>query len=277
MRQPEQRPLALRLATPAVRIRRPGRIAAKLTATKTGLGGTAKLHRLRISRATRSWVASSTFDSSWPISNARSRRTRHGTPGTHRPDNRCSRLFGTRSEPLCISNHLGEEPAGTDLFDLHVGARAVHVRLDQRPETRGRTQAGRWISQHRLGSPKCRDRNYRHINKAGFQFDRVAAAPELLGCDQLRAASTKRFVTEVIRLRVEMHRDRIRRDCFVVRVDLDDLVGDFPEQRFGVFQIRRVETLGEPVVDFGEHRARLVALALLHQQARETCGRAQLP
>ena len=30
------------------------------------------------------------------------------------------------------------------------------------------------------------------------------------------------------------------------------------EQRLGVLQIRGVEALGEPVVDFGEHRARFV-------------------
>ena len=35
------------------------------------------------------------------------------------------------------------------------------------------------------------------------------------------------------------------------------------EQRLGVLQVGGVEALGEPVVDFGEHRARFVALALL--------------
>jgi hypothetical protein len=31
------------------------------------------------------------------------------------------------------------------------------------------------------------------------------------------------------------------------------------EQRVGVLQVGSVETLSEPVVDFGEHRARLLA------------------
>jgi hypothetical protein len=34
------------------------------------------------------------------------------------------------------------------------------------------------------------------------------------------------------------------------------------EQRFGIPQVGGVETLGKPIVDFGEGRARLVALAL---------------
>ena len=49
------------------------------------------------------------------------------------------------------------------------------------------------------------------------------------------------------------------------------------QQRFGVLQVWSVEALGERVVDFSEHHLRLVALALLCQQARETCNRAQLP
>src|ERR1700732_2042483 len=35
------------------------------------------------------------------------------------------------------------------------------------------------------------------------------------------------------------------------------------EQRLGVFQVGSVETLGEPAVDLGEHRARLVPPPLL--------------
>jgi hypothetical protein len=35
------------------------------------------------------------------------------------------------------------------------------------------------------------------------------------------------------------------------------------KQRLGVFQVGGVKALGEPVVDFGEYRARLLALALL--------------
>jgi hypothetical protein len=49
------------------------------------------------------------------------------------------------------------------------------------------------------------------------------------------------------------------------------------EQGPGIFQVGGIETLREPVVDFGQHRARLITLALLRQQARETRRRAQLP
>src|SRR5271155_4828991 len=56
------------------------------------------------------------------------------------------------------------------------------------------------------------------------------------------------------------------------------------EQRLGVLQVGGVEAFGEPVVDVGEHRARLVALALLREQPREArrsaqfeCFRADLP
>jgi hypothetical protein len=41
------------------------------------------------------------------------------------------------------------------------------------------------------------------------------------------------------------------------------LRSQFVEQRVGVLQVGGVEAFGEPVVDLGEHRARLVALALL--------------
>src|SRR5215469_12863786 len=41
------------------------------------------------------------------------------------------------------------------------------------------------------------------------------------------------------------------------------------EQRLGLLEVGGVKALGEPVVDFAEHRARFVALALRCQQARE--------
>src|SRR5216684_4504865 len=49
------------------------------------------------------------------------------------------------------------------------------------------------------------------------------------------------------------------------------------EQSLGILQIDGIETFGEPAVDFSEHRARLVATALLLKQPREACRRAQLP
>jgi hypothetical protein len=47
----------------------------------------------------------------------------------------------------------------------------------------------------------------------------------------------------------------------------------FLQQRLGVLQISGVEALGEPVVDFGEHAARLVAAILLREQARREARR----
>jgi hypothetical protein len=41
------------------------------------------------------------------------------------------------------------------------------------------------------------------------------------------------------------------------------------QQRFRVFQIRCIETLGEPSIDVGEDRARLVGFALRCEQPRE--------
>jgi hypothetical protein len=37
---------------------------------------------------------------------------------------------------------------------------------------------------------------------------------------------------------------------------------EFVKQRLGVFEVGGIEALGEPVVDLGEHRARLVAITL---------------
>jgi hypothetical protein len=41
------------------------------------------------------------------------------------------------------------------------------------------------------------------------------------------------------------------------------------QQRLGLFQILRVEALGEPVVDRSEERARFLPLALALPQSRE--------
>jgi hypothetical protein len=47
------------------------------------------------------------------------------------------------------------------------------------------------------------------------------------------------------------------------------LVGEFVEQCFRVFEVGGVEALGEPVVDVGEHRARLIAATSLRcEQSR---------
>jgi len=48
------------------------------------------------------------------------------------------------------------------------------------------------------------------------------------------------------------------------------------EQCLRFLEVGGVEALGEPVVDVGEHRASLVALALLGEQPRETCRGTQL-
>src|SRR5229473_1837814 len=49
------------------------------------------------------------------------------------------------------------------------------------------------------------------------------------------------------------------------------------EQGLGVFQVARVEALGEPTVDFGEHLARLAAAPLLVEQPSEAHRYAQFP
>lgn len=49
------------------------------------------------------------------------------------------------------------------------------------------------------------------------------------------------------------------------------------EQGLGLFQIERVEALGEPAVGRREQVMRLGALALFGQKARKRCGGAELP
>jgi hypothetical protein len=48
------------------------------------------------------------------------------------------------------------------------------------------------------------------------------------------------------------------------------------EQCLGVLQVGGVEAFGEPVVDVGEHRTRVIAAPLLREQASEAHGRAKL-
>src|SRR6266851_6919089 len=55
------------------------------------------------------------------------------------------------------------------------------------------------------------------------------------------------------------------------------LRAQFIKQRLRVLQIDGVETLGEPAVDFCEHCARVVTMALLCEEPREAHRRAQLP
>ena len=47
------------------------------------------------------------------------------------------------------------------------------------------------------------------------------------------------------------------------------------EQGLGVFQVGGIEAFGEPVVDFGQHRARFIEMTLLREQAREAGRGAQ--
>jgi len=58
---------------------------------------------------------------------------------------------------------------------------------------------------------------------------------------------------------------------------LSELLAQLLQQRLGLCEISRIEALGEPVVDLGEHRLRLLATALLFEQPHETRGRSQLP
>ena len=55
------------------------------------------------------------------------------------------------------------------------------------------------------------------------------------------------------------------------------LCSQLVEQGFGVFEVCGVEALGEPAVDFGEHRLRFITTALRCEQAREAYRCAQLP
>jgi len=48
------------------------------------------------------------------------------------------------------------------------------------------------------------------------------------------------------------------------------------EHRLGLFQVRQLEALGEPVVVVGEHGARFIAAALFYQQLRKAGRCAQL-
>ena len=51
--------------------------------------------------------------------------------------------------------------------------------------------------------------------------------------------------------------------------------GQFAQQRLGVFKIGGVEAFSEPVVDLGEHRAGLIAAALVRHQSGEAHGCAE--
>ena len=57
---------------------------------------------------------------------------------------------------------------------------------------------------------------------------------------------------------------------------LADLLRQFVEQRLCLFQISRVEPLGEPAIDRGEQIAGFRSLALFALQPREARGSAQL-
>ena len=54
----------------------------------------------------------------------------------------------------------------------------------------------------------------------------------------------------------------------------EDLQAQFFEQCLGILQIGGVEALGKPVEDLSEHRARLLATALLCEEPREAGSRA---
>jgi hypothetical protein len=54
------------------------------------------------------------------------------------------------------------------------------------------------------------------------------------------------------------------------------LIGQLVEQSLGVFEVGGVEAFGEPTVDCGEHRPRLLATTLRHEQSREADSRTQI-
>ena len=55
------------------------------------------------------------------------------------------------------------------------------------------------------------------------------------------------------------------------------LVDQLVQQRLSILQVGGVEALGEPTVDFREHRPRLVAAIGIAQQPREAHGCTQFP
>jgi len=58
------------------------------------------------------------------------------------------------------------------------------------------------------------------------------------------------------------------------RIVVVALSTEFVEQCLSIFQIGGAETLGEPVVNLGEHGARLLAAAVFGKQLCEAYGRA---
>ena len=59
----------------------------------------------------------------------------------------------------------------------------------------------------------------------------------------------------------------------LVRRSISQLV----EQCLGVFEVRRIEALGEPDIDVCQHGAHIIATTSFVEQPREAHGCAQLP
>src|SRR5215471_7632797 len=57
--------------------------------------------------------------------------------------------------------------------------------------------------------------------------------------------------------------------------DTNALATQLVKKGFRLLQVSGIEAFGEPVVYFGEYRARFIATPLLHEQPREICRRAQ--
>ena len=53
------------------------------------------------------------------------------------------------------------------------------------------------------------------------------------------------------------------------------LSGQFVQQRLGVFKVRRVEALSEPLVNVRQYHARLLATTLVHEQPCQAGARAK--
>ena len=68
--------------------------------------------------------------------------------------------------------------------------------------------------------------------------------------------------------------DRFAKLCPEPHLPDDVRLAQFAEQRLRLDEVGGVEALGEPVVNVGEHRARLVAAIGIAQQARQAGGRA---
>ena len=87
-----------------------------------------------------------------------------------RRSKRCSKRLERGRGLRPSTDHLVEESASADLFCLYVGTRALPFRLDERPETRGRTKTGGRLSiapSREIPSAESKQTNIRPRSRIG--------------------------------------------------------------------------------------------------------------